>query len=152
MKVINKRAYSDYEILDKWEAGIILTGAEVKSAKKGAISLAGSRAVIRTETGKPEIWVIGMQINPYQFAPKDDYDPTRSRKLLLNAREIIEIRTKSERHGLTLIPLECYNKSGYIKVLLALARGKKKHEKREELKKREVKRELEKAVKQRRLS
>ena len=153
MKVTNRKAFSDYEVLDQWEAGIILTGSEAKSAKKGAISLTGSRAtILPNQQGKPEIWVIGMQISPYEFTKDEDYDPIRSRKLLLNKAEVAQITGKVRQKGLTLVPLECYNKAGYIKVTLALVRGKKKYEKREELKKRAVKREIEQVSKQRRLN
>ena len=153
MKVTNRKAFSDYEILDRWEAGIILTGSEAKSAKKGAISLAGSRALIMpNEDGIEEVYVIGMQISPYLFSNDPDYDPIRKRKLLLNKAEVAQIMGKVRQKGLTLVPLECYNKAGYIKVTLALVRGKKKYEKREELKIRAIKREIEQVSKQRRLN
>lgn len=152
MQAVNKRALSDYEVLDTWEAGIVLTGAEVKSVKKGAVSLAGSRAVALEVRGKEEIWVVGMQISPYEYAGDDDYDPVRRRKILLRKEEMREMVGKMRQKGLTAVPLRCYNKAGLIKVELALVRGKRKYEKREELKKRAERREIERAYKRRRLN
>ncbi len=160
--MVNKRALSDYEVLESWEAGMVLTGAEVKSAKKGAVSLTGSRAVVMGDVGpilhkaikdsKPEIWLVGMQISPYEYSGDENYDPIRRRKLLLKRKEIEEIAERVAQKGLTLVPLKCYNKGGLVKLELALVRGKKKYEKREELKKREVTREIERLVKKRRLN
>lgn len=150
MTIVNKRAFSDYEILDKWEAGIVLSGAEAKSVKKGAVSLRGSRVVVMGEGKNDELWVVGMQINPYEFASDEDYDPIRRRKLLLNKKEIVEIAGKVRQKGLTMVPLKCYNKAGLIKVELALVRGKKQYEKREDIRKRDAQREIEQAYKKRR--
>jgi len=152
MKVVNKKALSDYEVLDKWQAGIVLTGAEVKSAKKGALSTSGSRVVVLDNDGKEEVWVVGMQISPYEYAGDEEYDPVRRRKLLLRREEVREMVGKMRQKGLTVVPLKCYNSRGLIKVELALVRGKKKYEKREELRKRSEKREIEQAYKKRRLN
>jgi SsrA-binding protein len=149
MRVVNRQAYFDYEVLEKYEAGLVLTGAEVKSAKSGNMSLAGARAVfIMSDDGKnDELWMIGAQINPYLFSRSDNYDPLRSRKLLLTKAELVRIKTKLGTKGLTMVPLSCYNKSDLIKVELGLVRGKKRFEKREELRKRDTQREIEQKLK-----
>lgn len=136
---MNKHAYFDYEILEQYEAGLVLRGYEVKSLRKGAASLRGARAVFKHGSeGGEELWLVGMQINPYEFARNEEYDPLRSRKMLLSVGEIERIKGKMSNSGLTLVPLECYNKGDWIKVKLGLARGKKQFEKREIKKKREV--------------
>ena len=135
----NKKARFDYDILDTYEAGIELLGFEVKSIKKGQGSLAGSRVVIRNE----EAWLIGAQVPPYQVGNTPaTYDPTRSRRLLLTKAEIKTLIGKAEEKGLTIVPLSLYNKQGRIKVNVALARGRKKYDKREVIKKREAERDI----------
>ncbi len=137
MRVENRKAHFDYEVLFKWEAGVVLSGSETKSAKAGAMSLMGSRCVFND---KGELWVMGMQINQYEFARSESYEATRSRKLLLTKKELMEIEAKSAQKGLTVVPLACYTKHGLVKIEVALVRGKKKYEKREEEKKRAVER------------
>lgn len=149
MKVVNKQAYLDYEVLSDVEAGLVLVGAEAKSAKSGAISLKGSRAVFRqAEGGQAELWLVGMQINPYKFAPAEQFEPTRSRKLLLSTQEMDSLQGKMSQKGLTLVPLECYTKHGWIKVKLGLVRGKKLFEKRQLLKKRTEQRLIQERLKE----
>ncbi|KPJ55403.1 SsrA-binding protein [Parcubacteria bacterium DG_72] len=148
MKVLadNKKAYYNYEILKKFEAGIILTGSEVKSIKTGHISLKGSYVVLKRE----EVYLIGAVIPPYQ--PKNtpkDYNPTRSRKLLLKKSEIKELLGKSKEKGLTLIPLKIYTKYAKIKLEFGIGKGKRKTDKRETIKKREIQREIRRALKTR---
>lgn len=138
MKVTNRRAYHDYHILERLEAGIHLTGPEVKSVKGGHISLEGAFVKI---VGS-EAYLINAQIYPYPHARLENYDPRRTRKLLLHKKEIIALKSKIQS-GLTLVPLSCYTKQGLVKLELALARGKKRYEKREALKKRDLERELE---------
>jgi SsrA-binding protein len=135
----NKKAYFDYEILEAYEAGIVLTGHEVKSAKLGHISLKGAYVTIKNN----EAYLTGANISPYQPAnmPKD-YDPTRSRKLLLNRTEISALIGKSKSDGLTLLPLLVYTKKGKIKVEVGLARGRRKYEKREKIKRRDTERDI----------
>lgn len=136
---INKRAYFDYEILETYEAGIALFGFEVKAVKNGRISLAGSFVVVKNN----EAWLLNATISPYQ--PKNtppDYDPTRSRRLLLHRSEMKELIGKSAQKGLTLVPLRVYQKRSRIKLAFGLARHKKKHDKREVMKKREADREI----------
>lgn len=149
--LVNKKAYFDYQILEKFEAGISLIGQEVKSIKTGRANLKGSYVVLKEPSkGKtPEIFLIGCHIPPYQ--PKNappDYDPERSRKLLLKKSEINHLIGKSRQKGLTIIPLRVYTKKGKIKVEFAIAKGKRKPDKRETIKKREIEREIRRTLKQ----
>jgi len=137
MKVINRRAHYDYEILDKFEAGIILTGPEVKSVKQGKIKLEGSFVKIINS----EAFLINAHIHPYQFADNRNYEPARTRKLLLHRDEIQSLSTKITPSGLTLVPLSCYTKGQIIKLEVGIGRGKKKWDKREAIKKRDLIRE-----------
>lgn len=143
MKIVNRRAYHDYHILEKLEAGIHLTGPEVKSIKGGHMSLDG--AFVRIIGS--EAYLVNAQIFPYEFARPpaggENYDPRRTRKLLLHKKETIALKTKTEQGGLTLVPISCYNKAGFIKLKIALAKGKKKYEKREALKKKDLQRQIE---------
>ena len=141
----NKRIYHDYEILETYEAGIILEGHEVKAVKTGKISIVGSYVkIIDSET-----FLIGAIISPYQ--PKNtpkDYDPQRSRKLLLNKKEIEGLIGKSKERGLTIVPLKVYAKKGKIKLEIGLAKAKKKYDKRTSIRKKEEKRKIERVLKQ----
>jgi len=140
----NKKAYFNYEILEKFEAGIVLIGQEVKSIKLGRINLLGSYVVLRDE----EAFLINANVPPYQ--PKNllkDYDPMRSRKLLLKKSEIQYLIGKVEQKGLTLMPLRVYTKKGKIKLEFAIARGRKKINKKELIKKREIEREIARELK-----
>jgi SsrA-binding protein len=144
MKIVNRRAYHDYRIVEELVVGIELYGDEVKSLSKGAASLVGSRVII----DEGEMKVIGMQINPYEYGMrKDEIDPKRTRKLLAKKEEIVSWGSKREEKGLTIVPLECYNQGRFFKLKIALVAGKKVHEKREEEKKRVEKRNLENLVK-----
>ena len=140
----NKKAYYNYQILEKLEAGISLIGQEVKSIKSGRINLAGSYVVLKDS----EVFLIGANIPPYQ--PKNippDYNPERSRKLLLKKSEIKYLIGKVRQKGLTLIPLRMYTKRGKIKLEFGIAKGKKKADKREVIKKRETEREMKRELK-----
>lgn len=139
----NKKALHEYEILDTWEAGLVLTGPEVKSVRAGRVNLAGAFA--RVENG--EVWVYDMHISPYDPASYWNVDPLRPRKLLLHAREIRRLIGAVQEKGLTLVPLDLYFRRGYAKVTLALARGRKLHDKREAIKRRTAEREIERAAK-----
>ena len=152
MRVIahNKKAFFSYKILDKFEAGISLIGQEVKSIKSGRINLWGSYVVLRgtTKAGLPEVYLVGCKIPAYQ--PKNappDYNQARSRKLLLKKTEIKSLVGKIKQKGLTLIPLRVYTKRGQIKIEFGIARGLRKIDKRELLKKREVERKIGRALK-----
>jgi len=145
----NKRAYYDYEIIEKFSAGLVLNGQEVKSIKGGRINLNASHVVFYHQPNA-ELYLIGANIPPYQpkNAPRD-FDEKRSRKLLLKKKEIRCLEGKSGQKGLTFIPLKIYTLNGKIKLEFALARGKKSYDKRDTLKKRDIKREIEGALKNR---
>jgi len=142
----NKRATSNYEIIDKKEAGIVLTGGEVKSVRYGHVSIREAYARFI----KDELYLVGAHIPPYQPNQKllEKYVPTRMRKLLLHKSEINRLYGKSSERGLTLVPLEIYIKKNRVKILLGIGRGRKKYEKKEEIKKREDTRRLQRAFKQ----
>ena len=140
----NPRAKFDYDILKTYEAGIVLTGQEVKSARSGHVSFKGAFATLTNE----EVWLLNAHISPYPKAGRlVAYDPTRSRKLLLHVREIKELVGKVRTQGLTLVPISLYTRGRRLKVELGLARGRKKYEKREVIKKRAVEREIRGALK-----
>lgn len=139
MKIVNKEALFEYEILEKLEAGIKLIGPEVKSVKGGHVSLKGSFVRIIGS----EAYLVNAQIYPYPFANVENYDPRRTRKLLLNKKETLYLKGKTDGAALTLAPLTLYLSHGLVKLEIGLARGKKQYEKRDTLKKRAEKRELE---------
>jgi SsrA-binding protein len=139
----NRRANFDYEILETFEAGLALTGSEVKSLRQGGGSIAEAFARVK----KDEVWLEGMTIVVYNQASYNNHDPLRSRKLLLNKKEITEIATGLERKGLTLVPLKLYFKDGWAKLTVGLARGKKNYDKRATEAKREAKREIDRELK-----
>ncbi len=135
----NKKALRDYHILDTWEAGLALTGPEVKSLRDGNVSIAEGFARIDGS----EAWLHGVHISPYDPASRWNEDPVRPRKLLLHRREIRRLIGATQEKGLTLVPLDIYFRRGYAKITLALARGKKLHDKREDLKRKAAQREVE---------
>lgn len=139
----NKKASHEYHIIDTYEAGIVLVGPEVKSIRAGKVSLAEAFARI----DGTEALLHGMHISPYGPASLWNVDPTRPRKLLLNRREIRRLIGATQQEGFTLVPLELYLKDGYVKVALALARGKKRFDKREDIRKRDAQREMQRAIK-----
>ena len=146
MKILaeNKKAYFNYQILEKFEAGISLIGQEVKSLKTRGINLAGSYVILKND----ELFWVGAKIPPYQ--PKNapaDYNPQRERKLLLKKSEIKSLIGKTKQKGLTLIPLTLYTKRGLIKLSFGLAKGKKKVNKKELIKKSEIEREIKRELK-----
>lgn len=139
----NKKARFDYEILETLEAGIALTGHEVRSVRSGHVNISGAHAIVRGG----EVFLMGLQIPSFQPGNvPDGYDAGRIRKLLLSRKEINEISSKLQQ-GLTLIPLKLYNKKRFMKLELGLARGKKNRDKRETIKKREVNREIKRSLK-----
>ncbi len=140
----NRKARFNYEILETYEAGIELFGYEVKSIKAGRATLDGIHAIVRGG----EVYIVGMDIPPYQ--PKNTppfYDSKRTRRLLLNKKEIQELEKSGETKGLTLVPLSLYSKGARVKLSLAVARGKKKFDKRETIKKRDTDREIRREMK-----
>ena len=137
----NKRASHDYHILETWEAGLVLTGSEVKSLRNGRANIGDAYAILRDG----EVYLINLHISPYEQASYFNHDPTRTRKLLLHKKEIRKMIGAVERQGLTLIPLELYFKKGKAKVALALGKGKKLHDKRADIKKKDAEREMARA-------
>ena len=150
MKIVavNKKAKTDYEILETFEAGMVLTGTEVKSLREGRVSF--KDAFCKIKDG--EVWLLNLHIAPYEHASKVfNHDPERPRKLLMHKREIKRLTGKLQERGLTLIPTKIYfNKRGYAKVEIALAKGRKKYDKREVIKKREMERHMKEYMKYRR--
>lgn len=136
--VTNRKANFEYEILNKFEAGIVLVGTEVKALRDGKANLQDAFARIIND----EAWLLNCHISEYKFGNINNHDPLRNRKLLLNKKEIRKIRVELEQKGLTLIPLKLYFKGSNIKLELAIARGKKLYDKRESIKKRETERKL----------
>ena len=139
----NRRARHEYEVLEKFEAGIVLTGTEVKSLRAGEANL--QDAFARFDRG--ELWLYNLHISPYEQGNRFNHDPLRPRKLLLQKRELRNLVGQVEQKGLTLIPLDIYFTRGIAKVTLALARGKQLHDKREDLRRRSAEREMERAYK-----
>ncbi len=133
MIVENRKARFDYEIIEEFESGIVLSGAEVKSVRSGGATMTGARVVFDTDGA----YVVGMNIPKYRFDSAEEYDSGKRRKLLLHKKEIVEIQSKMRSAGLTVVPVTLYNKGSLVKVKVALVRGKKKFEKREIIKKRE---------------
>ena len=139
----NRKARHDYHIDESFEAGMVLKGTEVKSLRHGRANLKDSYARIKNG----EVFVLQMHISPYPFAHYDNHDPLRPRKLLLHKREIKRLFGKANEKGLTLIPLKMYFKNGKAKISIALARGKRKYDKREAIRRRDEQREMERTRK-----
>lgn len=140
----NKKAKFDYQILETFEAGLMLTGPEVKSVRGGKMSLLGAYVTI----ARGAVWLVGGHVQRYpQAGPQPDYDPDRTKKLLLHKREINKLAGKLEQKGLTLVPISVYTKGSKIKLSFGLARGKKQFEKRETIKRRESDREIRRSLK-----
>jgi SsrA-binding protein len=138
MKIKNKKAFFNYEISDTFEAGVILTGAEVKSIKSGRINLSDS--YVKIIGG--ELWLVNADIPKYKYDGSDNYDSKRSRKLLVRNRELLQIDTKLKQKNLTLIPVSVYTTRGKVKVEVGYGKGRKRHEKKEKEKSRDLEREL----------
>jgi SsrA-binding protein len=138
----NRRARHEYEILETLEAGLVLRGTEVKSLRAGLVNFKDSYATVRNG----EVWFLGCHISPYSHGTDANHDPERDRKLLLHQREIKRLTGKIAERGLTLVPLRLYFKGGRAKLEVGLARGKKLHDKRSALREREVRREMDRAV------
>ena len=135
----NRKARHDYAVLETIECGIVLSGTEVKSVRHGEVSLAGAFAVVYGN----ELWLQGADIAAYKFGNRFNHEPKSQRKLLVHAKEIRELQLKTEAKGLTLVPLKVYLKHGKIKVDLGVCRGKQLHDKRDALKKKDLRRDLE---------
>jgi len=139
MKITNKRAYFDYEITDKFEAGINLNGAEVKAIKMEHADLTGSYVRIMGS----EAYLVNAKVFPYQYARPENFQEDRSRKLLLHKKEIISLKNKTDGAKLTLIPISFYEKHGLIKLEVGIGRGKKKFDKKEAKKRADLNRQIE---------
>jgi SsrA-binding protein len=142
----NRKAHHDYHLLDTFEAGIALLGTEVKSIREGGANLRDSFARIERD----EVWIHNVHISPYRNRGYSDHNPTRPRKLLLHRHEIKKLIGKTTERGMTIVPVRMYLKNGRVKVAISLAKGKKAHDKRETIKRRETDRETRAAVKERR--
>jgi len=136
--VTNRKANFEYDIISRYEAGLVLTGTEVKSLRAGKANLQEAYGRIKND----EVWLVNSHINEYNFGNINNHEPTRSRKLLLNKKEIRKIRQLLQEKGLTLIPLKLYFKDSLVKAEIGIARGKKLYDKRESIKKRETERKL----------
>lgn len=141
----NPRARHEYAILDKWEAGLVLSGTEVKALRSGRASLVGAFARVK----RGEVWLEGLHIPPYDAGNRHNHDPLRTRKLLLHRREIRRLIGAVEQKGFALVPLELYFKGPNAKVMVALGRGKKEHDRREDIKRRDAEREMARAARRR---
>jgi len=139
MKITNKRAYFDYELFEHFESGINLLGAEVKAIKLGHADLTGSHVKMIGS----EAYLIGSKIYPYKYARPEDFDENRTRKLLLHKKEIMVLKSKIDGQNLTIVPISLYTRGALVKLELALGKGKKKYEKREAKKKKDILREAE---------
>ena len=143
IEINNKKARFDYEIIDEIEAGIVLTGTEIKSIRCGNANLKDSYAIIKNN----EVFLLGMHISPYKEGNIFNHDELRTRKLLLHKKEILKINNKIVLDGYTLVPIKLYFVKNKAKILLGIARGKKNYDKREAIKKRDIDRELKKQYK-----
>jgi SsrA-binding protein len=143
--VTNKKAFHNYEILERFEAGIVLRGTEVKSLRAGRASFKDAYATIVNG----EVWIFNFHISPYEHGNVYNHEPTRPRKLLLHKREIKRLYGKTEERGLTLVPLQYYFKQGKVKFEIALARGKKIYDKRKDIAKKDMERQAQRELKQR---
>ncbi len=140
---VNRKAFHDYEILSTYEAGLELTGTEIKSIREHAVNLKDSFVLIRDG----EAWVNNMHISPYGHGNIFNHDPTRKRRLLLHKREILKLSQAVQQKGLTIVPTKLYIKGKYAKLEIAVARGKKLHDKKAALKERDIKRDMDKEIK-----
>jgi len=139
----NRKAFHDYEIIDRYEAGLSLVGTEVKSLRLGKAQMVDAYAVVE----KGEVFLVNLHISQYDTAHRENHDPTRKRRLLLNRREIRKMWTATHERGFALIPLRVYFKGPYAKVEIAVTRGKRRFDKRQTIAKREANREIERKIK-----
>jgi SsrA-binding protein len=130
----NRKAFHDFEVVEQVEAGIVLQGTEVKSLRAGNVNFTDAYAKVGKEN---DVWLLGLHIAPYSHGTVQAHEPTRKRKLLLHKREIQKLKDKTDRQGLTLVPLELYFRRGYAKVALGICRGRKRHDKRQALRKKQ---------------
>ncbi len=143
VEIINRKAKFDYEILESYEAGIVLKGTEIKSIRLGKANLKDSYCIIKNN----ELFILNMHISSYDFGNIFNHEETRTRKLLIHKKDILKLRDKIEQNGLTIIPLKLYFKNRIAKIQIALAKGKHNYDKREAIKKRDQERDLKKYIK-----
>ena len=143
MEIQNRKVNFDYEIVDTFETGIVLTGTEVKSIRLGKCNLKDSYAIIKNN----EIFILNMHISQYEQGNRFNHEETRTRKLLMHKKEILKLRDKLEIDGFTLVPIKLYFKGSKAKLLIGLAKGKKKYDKREAIKKKDIERQIAKDLK-----
>lgn len=143
MEISNRKARFDYEIIDTYEVGIVLTGTEIKSIRKGSANLKDSYAIIKNN----ELFILNMHISHYEEGNIFNHDETRTRKLLMHKKEILKLRDKIDQQGFTLVPLKLYFKGNKAKLEIGLARGKKNYDKREAIKKKDIERDVAKQLK-----
>ena len=142
MKIVNKKAFFDYQILERFEAGINLNGAEVKAIRLGMADLKGSFVKIIGS----EAYLVNAKIFPYEYGRPENYDERRTRKLLLHKKEILALKGRTEGSNLTIVPLSIYTTKNFIKVELGLGKGKKKYQKKEAKKKKDIERDVEREI------
>lgn len=140
----NRRANHDYFIEETFEAGIVLQGTEIKSIRAGRVNIRDAFARVRNG----EVFLYNMHVSPYEQGNRYNHDPTRTRKLLLNRREINKLSRETSQAGYAIVPLRIYIKNGFAKILIGLGRGKKQYDKREDLRRREAKRDIERAFRE----
>ena len=143
---VNRQAFHNYEILEKFEAGMVLTGTEIKSARDGRVNMKDAYGLVKNG----EIWLLNLHISPYSHGNYANHDPLRTRKLLMHRSEIKRLIGRTTERGLTLVPLRLYFKDGRLKCELALAKGRKTHDKREAERKKTIDKEARQAVSERR--
>ena len=143
---VNRQAFHNYDIIEKFEAGIVLTGTEIKSARDGHVNLKDSYGIVKAG----EIWLLNCHISPYSHGNYANHDPLRTRKLLLKRSEINRLIGRTTERGLTLVPLRMYLKEGRLKCELALAKGRKVHDKREVARQKTIDKETKQALSERR--
>ena len=142
---VNRQAFHNYEILEKFEAGLVLTGTEIKSARDGRVNLKDAYGIVKTG----EVWLLNCHISPYSHGNYANHDPERTRKLLLKKSEINRLIGRTTERGLTLVPLRFYLKDGRLKCELALAKGRKVHDKREVSRRKTIEKETKQALSER---
>jgi len=144
IEIKNKKAYFDYEIIDKYDAGIMLVGSEIKSIRNGEVTFTDSYCLFSDKT---ELFVKSLHISEYENASYDSHEPKRDRKLLLTKKELIKLEEKVKIKGYTIIPLKMYIKNGWAKLQIGLVKGKRKHDKRESIKEKDLKRDQDRELK-----
>jgi len=144
INIKNKKASFNYEFIEKYTAGIVLTGTEIKAIREGKVSFTDSYCVFYGD----ELWIKGLHISEYSFGSYNNHDPKRERKLLLNKKELQKIKKRIAEKGLTIVPVRLFvNERGYAKLVIAVARGKAKYDKRQDIKARDTKRDLDRLMK-----